>query len=75
MAKQNKRRPGKTPPPSIRDRIKELRRVPAALLRANPQNWKNHPPKQREAVAQALAKIGSLALHRPRIARRRARAA
>lgn len=46
------------PLPTIRDRIKELRRVPASLLRANHQNWKHHPPKQREQLAKMLAKIG-----------------
>ena len=55
MAKQTK--PDATLP-TIRDRIKELRRVPASMLRANPQNWKHHPPKQREQLSKMLAKIG-----------------
>jgi ParB-like chromosome segregation protein Spo0J len=42
----------------IRDRIKELRRVPASLLRANPRNWRTHPVAQREALRGVLAEIG-----------------
>lgn len=42
----------------IRDRIKELRRVPAGSLRANPRNWRTHPEPQRRALAGVLAEIG-----------------
>jgi hypothetical protein len=42
----------------IRDRIKELRRVPASVLRANPRNWRTHPAAQREALRGVLAEIG-----------------
>jgi ParB-like chromosome segregation protein Spo0J len=42
----------------IRDRIKELRRVPASALRANPRNWRTHPEAQREALRGVLAEIG-----------------
>jgi hypothetical protein len=42
----------------IRDRIKELRRVPAGELRANPRNWRTHPAAQREALRGVLAEIG-----------------
>jgi hypothetical protein len=31
----------------IRDRIKELRRVPARDLLPNPKNWRSHPAAQR----------------------------
>src|SRR5437868_3353298 len=42
----------------IRDRIKELRRVPAAELRPNPRNWRLHPPQQQDALRGILAEIG-----------------
>lgn len=42
----------------IRDRIKELRRVPAGMLRANPRNWRTHPEAQRDALRGVLAEIG-----------------
>lgn len=42
----------------IRDRIKELRRVPAADLRPNPKNWRTHPPAQADALRGVLAEIG-----------------
>jgi ParB-like chromosome segregation protein Spo0J len=42
----------------IRDRIKELRRVKAALLRPNPRNWRIHPQDQRDALCGVLAEIG-----------------
>jgi hypothetical protein len=42
----------------IRDRIKELRRVPAAELRPNPRNWRLHPPEQQEALRGLLAEVG-----------------
>lgn len=42
----------------IRDRIKELRRVPAALLRPHPRNWRRHPPQQQDALRGLLNEIG-----------------
>jgi hypothetical protein len=42
----------------IRDRIKELRRVPAAELRPNPRNWRTHPDAQRDALRAVLAEVG-----------------
>lgn len=42
----------------IRDRIKELRRVPAAQLRPHPRNWRRHPRHQREGLQALLAEIG-----------------
>jgi ParB-like chromosome segregation protein Spo0J len=42
----------------IRDRIKELRRVPAGALRPNPRNWRTHPDAQRDALRGVLAEIG-----------------
>ncbi len=42
----------------IRDRVKELRRVPAGRLRPHPQNWRSHPVPQRDALQGLLAEIG-----------------
>ena len=42
----------------MRDRVKELRRVPASELRANPKNWRTHPPAQAAALKGVLAEIG-----------------
>jgi hypothetical protein len=42
----------------IRDRIKELRRVPARELRPNPKNWRTHPASQQDALRGVLAEIG-----------------
>lgn len=42
----------------IRDRIKELRRVPANELLPNPKNWRTHPAKQLDALRGVLAEIG-----------------
>ena len=42
----------------IRDRIKELRRVPAADLLPNPKNWRTHPKAQQDAMRGVLADIG-----------------
>ncbi|MGE3108839.1 MAG: DNA methyltransferase [Phycisphaerales bacterium] len=42
----------------IRDRIKELRRVPAKQLCPSPKNWRTHPAAQRQALQGMLAEIG-----------------
>ena len=42
----------------IRDRIRELRRVPAGELRPNPRNWRTHPEAQRAALRGLLAEVG-----------------
>lgn len=42
----------------IRDRIKELRRVPASELRPNPRNWRTHSDAQRDALQGILAEVG-----------------
>lgn len=42
----------------IRDRIKELRRVPASQLRPNPKNWRTHPSSQRDVLQGVLAEVG-----------------
>lgn len=42
----------------VRDRIRELRRVPASELKPNPKNWRTHPKAQATALRENLAKIG-----------------
>src|SRR6516162_4007244 len=42
----------------IRDRIKELRRVPASELLPNPKNWRSHPAAQQDALRGLLAELG-----------------
>jgi hypothetical protein len=42
----------------IRDRVKELRRVPASQLRPSPKNWRLHPRHQQDALRAMLAEIG-----------------
>ncbi len=43
---------------TIRDRIKELRRVKASDLKPNPRNWREHPEAQRVALQGVLAEVG-----------------
>jgi hypothetical protein len=43
---------------TIRDRIKELRRVRAGDLSPNPRNWRTHPAGQVEAMQGLLSEIG-----------------
>ena len=43
---------------TMRDRVKELRRVKASELRANPKNWRLHPPGQEQALRGVLEEIG-----------------
>lgn len=42
----------------VRDRVKELRRVRAGDLRANPKNYRTHPAAQRNALRGILASVG-----------------
>ena len=42
----------------MQDRVKELRRVPASELLANPKNWRRHPPAQQAALRGVLEDIG-----------------
>jgi hypothetical protein len=42
----------------VRDRIKELRRVPASELIPNAKNWRRHPQTQRDALSGILAEVG-----------------
>ncbi len=43
---------------NIRDRVKELRRVPASQLRPSPKNWRSHPKEQADALKGLLAEVG-----------------
>jgi hypothetical protein len=42
----------------IRDRIRELRRVPASNLIPHVKNWRRHPNKQKKAMRAVLKEIG-----------------
>ncbi len=42
----------------VRDRIVDLRRVPASSLQPNPKNWRTHPKAQQNALRGLLADIG-----------------
>src|SRR6516164_6029185 len=42
----------------IRDRIVELRRVPAGELLPHPKNWRSHPLAQQDALRGLLAELG-----------------
>lgn len=43
---------------NIRNRIVELRHVPANQLRPNAKNWRTHPPAQVDALKGMLAEVG-----------------
>ena len=43
---------------AIRDRVRELRRVPACELRSHPLNFRRHPVAQRAALCGVLDEIG-----------------
>lgn len=53
----------------IKDRIVELRRVPASTLAPNPKNWRLHPINQQNALRGLLSEIGisaaAIAVERP----------
>lgn len=42
----------------IKNRVKELRIVPASELLPNPKNWRTHPKAQQEALRGVLAEVG-----------------
>lgn len=42
----------------MKDRIKELRRIPARELLANRKNWQRHPLRQRAALQAIVAEVG-----------------
>lgn len=63
MAKTRMKTPRKTKapaaaPPAIRDRIKELRRVRAGDLIADPRNWRVHSADQQKALEGILGEVG-----------------
>jgi len=43
---------------TIRDRIKDFRRVKGRDLLPNPRNWRRHPQAQRDAMRAVLAEVG-----------------
>lgn len=43
---------------NVRDRVTELRRVPAGSLAPHPLNWRTHPQGQRAAMQAALRELG-----------------
>jgi hypothetical protein len=43
---------------NIRNRIKELRQVPASELVPNAKNWRRHPKVQADALRGMLTEIG-----------------
>jgi len=42
----------------IRDRVKELRRIPAKDLKPNPKNWRTHGEAQQNAMRGILVEVG-----------------
>lgn len=44
--------------PPLRDRIVELRRVPASLIDGAPWNWRTHPGEQRAVVQASIEELG-----------------
>jgi len=50
--------PGRDGVMSTRDRVTELRRVPASELRKHPRNWRRHPERQARAMTDLLARVG-----------------
>ena len=45
-------------PPQLRDRILDLRRIPARDLQDHQHNWRTHPQAQREALQGVLQDLG-----------------
>jgi hypothetical protein len=43
---------------NVRDRVLELRRVPASQLKPSPKNWRLHPKEQADALRGLLAEVG-----------------
>ena len=42
----------------VRNRIKDLRQVPAGELKADPRNWRQHPHRQQAALRMMLDRVG-----------------
>jgi hypothetical protein len=45
-------------PPRLRDRILDLRRLPASALQDHQHNWRVHPQAQRDALQGVLHELG-----------------
>jgi len=58
MITENPSRPTCDSVGQFRDRVRELRRVPAGDLLANPKNWRRHPKAQVDALRGLLTEIG-----------------
>lgn len=60
MSKRPKpeRSPAAEKEPAIRDRITELRRVPASQIVGAPWNWREHPQSQVERLAASIEELG-----------------
>jgi hypothetical protein len=43
---------------NYRDRVIELRRVPAGEIRRNAKNWRLHPPAQQAALRAVMSEVG-----------------
>lgn len=50
--------PRASTPPRLRDRILDLRRLPASALQDHQQNWRVHPQAQRDALQGVLHELG-----------------
>jgi hypothetical protein len=50
--------PASRSPLMIKDRIKELRRVPAKLLVPHPKNWRTHHARQQDVLQGILSEVG-----------------
>ncbi len=48
----------RSPESVVRDRVRELRRVRADVLRPHPRNWRVHPQRQQAALAGVLREVG-----------------
>jgi hypothetical protein len=50
--------PRTTTPPRLRDRILDLRRIPARDLQDHQMNWRTHPQAQQDAMRSVLDELG-----------------
>jgi DNA methylase len=50
--------PRTTTPPQLRDRILDLRRIPARDLQDHQMNWRTHPQAQQDAMRGVLDELG-----------------
>ena len=47
---------------TIRNRVVGVEKVKASDLRANPKNWRKHPPQQRAALSRLLDEVGDVGI-------------